>query len=766
MSSFPALSASIDKSTSPNKSTKQKSGRMHALFLMLFSLLFFLPVSAQSQGSLRGIVTDSLSGEIIPYANVTIKSTKLGASTNSSGYYFIPSVPAGKRTVLFSYIGYIKKEVEIEIKSGVINELNLKLSRSSVNINEVTIVGERNARENETDLGLEKISVKDIELQPVGAEADIFRVIQNNPGVNTTGDATAKYYVRGGGSDQNLVLLNGATVYNPFHALGIFSVIDPEIISSLEFYKGGFTPAMGDRLSSILNIITRDGNKNFYQGTIQAGLLSGKVAAEGPIPDGSFLLTGRKSYWSGILKKYLNNKETPFDFYDLSLKVNYSPAYIDPNSKFSANLFLSSDQVINSDPLLEDYHIRNNIGGLKWSKIWDGSPLVSDVIFSFSHYMAKVEPNFSGSKPRENNVTDFTINADFAYIYDSKDQLLFGLQNKNISTSLKQVNQLEREIDFKTTKNALAGYFNYRFFRWDDVGLDLGMRFNFISMSEKRPFLFEPRISLTYLLNRLMIFKFAFGRYSQEMVSLANEDELISVFEPWVIIPDNITAAEATHFIAGFTSYFTDKFLLEVEAYYKVMSNLMEVNEKKFTSIQFDFKNIEGVSYGIESSLKFDGSIFYARASYALGWAEKKAKDLTYPPRYDVRHSLSILAGINPGDNWQFTANWVLSSGMPFTPISGFFNKLILDGTTPIDIFNNYEPQFIYDTKNSGRLPWYHRLDVSITKKFSTSFADFTIGASVINAYNRANIYYFDKKTGKRIDQLPILPAIFVKAEF
>ncbi len=727
---------------------------------------FYTSVEAQSTGNLRGIVSDSLTGEIIPYANIVIETTKFGASSNSSGYYFIPSIPSGKRIVKFSCIGYQTSKVEINIKPGVINDLNIKLTRIAVDIDEVTIVGERNARENETDLGLEKISVKDIELQPVGAEMDIFRVIQNNPGVNTTGDATSKYYVRGGGSDQNLVLLNGATVYNPFHALGIFSVIDPEIISSLEFYKGGFTPSSGDRLSSILNIITRDGNKNFYQGTLQAGLLSGKVAVEGPIPGGSFLMTGRKSYYSGILRKYLNEKDTPFDFYDLSLKVNFSSPSIDENSKFSAHTFLSSDQVLNHDPLLEDYDIRNNIGGFKWSKIWNGSPLVSDVIFSYSHYMAKVAPNFSGSKPRENNVKDFTVNADFAYIYDSKDQLLFGVQNKYITTALKQQNQLEREIDYTVNKSALAAYLNYKFFRWDDLGLDLGMRFNLLSMADKRPFLFEPRISITYLLNRLMIFKFAFGRYSQELVSLANEDELISVFEPWIIIPNNITAAEATHFIAGFTSYFTDKVVLEIEAYYKVMSNLMEVNEKKFTSVQFDFKNIDGVSYGVETSIKFDGSLFYGRATYALGWAEKKAKDLTYAPRYDVRHSLSLLAGFSPGGNWQFTANWMLNSGMPFTPISGFFDKLLLDGTTPIDIFNGYEPQFIYDVKNSGRLPSYHRLDLSVTKKFKTGFADFTIGASVLNLYNRANIYYFDKKTGKRVNQLPILPALFVKAEF
>lgn len=736
------------------------------LFCSLFFLIFFsFETSGQSYGNLRGVITDSINGEVIPYANVMIKGTTIGAASNAIGYYFISSAPSGSQTVVISYLGYRKTEIPYEIKAGVINELNVKMVPVSVNIDEVTIVGERNARQNETDLGLEKITTKEIELQPIGAESDIFRVIQNNPGVSSTGDATAKYYVRGGASDQNLVLLNGATVYNPFHALGIFSVIDPEIISSMEFYKGGFAPSVGDRLSSILNIITRDGNKNFYQATAQAGLLSGKLAVEGPIPGGSVLLTGRKSYYSEILKKYLNEKKTPFDFYDVSFKVNFSDPSIDKNSKFIAHAFLSHDEVINSDPLLEDYKISNNILGAKWTKIW-GSPLVSDIAVSYSYFNADVEPNLSGSKPRNNTVRDFTINADFAYIYDSKDQLGFGLQSKTVSTSLAQKNRLDRSIDYSVSRSALAGYFNYKFFRWDNVGLDLGVRFNFLSLAEKRPFLFEPRISLTYLLNPLMIFKFAFGRYSQELVTLTNEDEIISVFEPWIILPDNVSAAEATHLIAGFTSYFSEKFVMEIEAYYKGMSNLMDVNERKYSSVQFDFKNVSGSAYGAEVSFRFDGESVFGRVSYALGKTDRISGNITFQPRYDIRHSVNILAGYNPGANWQFTANWTFNSGMPFTPINGFFDKLILNGSTPISVYNGYEPSFLYDVKNSGRLPVYHRLDLSLTKKLVFDFAVFTLGASVINAYNRENIYYFDKDTGKRVNQLPFLPAFFVKAEF
>ena len=187
---------------------------------------------------------------------------------------------------------------------------------------------------------------------------DIFKVIQTSAGVSSTSDVTAKYYVRGGSGDQNEVLLNGVTIYNPFHALGIFSVIDPEMISGLEFYKGGFEPKFGNRISSILDIATKDGNRNKFGGTAQLSMVSGKLAIEGPIPHGSFMATARKSYHTDVMNYYFEDNEAPFDFYDFSLKINYANPDFDKGSNFVVHGFHSSDLVDNNDPLKENYSIK------------------------------------------------------------------------------------------------------------------------------------------------------------------------------------------------------------------------------------------------------------------------------------------------------------------------------------------------------------------------------------------------------------------------
>jgi len=350
--------------------------------VLLISILFIVSQTIFAQekyGGLRGFVTDSTNGEPSAFANLIIKGTNSGTSSNTRGYYYIPAIGEGEKILRVYYLGYKTAEVKFISKKGSITQVDIKLIPSNIQMQEVSVIADK-PRENEPDLGLQKISIKEINMHPAGFEADIFRVIQNSAGVNSTGDVTSKYYVRGGNSDQNAVLLNGGTIYNPFHALGIFSVIDPEIINTMEFFKGGFSPKYGSRLSSILNIVTRDGNKNAYHASAQSSLISGKLALEGPIPNGSFLLTGRKSYYPKMLKKYLNDKEVPFNFYDFSFKANYNSSILDNNSKFVVHGFFSGDKVNNNDPFLEDYKLNNSIIGFNWHKVW-GSPLFSVITF-------------------------------------------------------------------------------------------------------------------------------------------------------------------------------------------------------------------------------------------------------------------------------------------------------------------------------------------------------------------------------------------------
>ena len=207
-------------------------------------------------------------------------------------------------SVKVSYIGFITKVLNVRIKTNEISQVQILLSPARIQLQTIEKVTEKYKRPNETDIGLQRMDIRTIKSLPSGVETDIFRSLQFIPGVQSTGDVTARYYVRGSKSDQNLILYNGVTIYNPFHALGLFSVIDPEIISSMEFYKGGFPAEYGGKLSSVLNLVTKNGNKNNFAGSASLSFLTAKASIEGPLPIGSFILTGRKSLFTSVLKKF------------------------------------------------------------------------------------------------------------------------------------------------------------------------------------------------------------------------------------------------------------------------------------------------------------------------------------------------------------------------------------------------------------------------------------------------------------------------------
>ena len=748
-----------------------KSGRKSflatavACFCIFFSVISSPEsIGAPDLGRVRGTVTDSTNGQPIPYANVTLKGTSLGASSNSAGFYHISAVPPGTYTLLISQVGYRTKEVPVVVRENQILQVDIQLTSTIIEKEEMIVVGERPVRKNEANLGSQKISTKELGLVPPGVEADIFRALQSNPGVSTTSDVSARYYVRGGGSDQNLVLLNGATVYSPFHTLGIFSVVDPEMVSLLEFFKGGFPPAYGGRLSSILNVVTRDGNRNQFQETFSATLLAGKAAFEGPIPGGSFLVTGRKSWYASVMKHYLRNQDSPFDFYDLSWKVSYASPSIDDDSRFTFHGFLSGDQVINDDPRLENYLIRNRIVGFNWHKIWS-SPLYSVVSVSYSGFDAELFPNLSQAKPRKNNVRDISADWDFTYLYDSRDEFVFGWQNKFLATSLNLQNLYGNQIAFDQSGVDLSAYADYRFYRWDNIGFTIGIRFKFLAVSEYRPLLYELRGSVTYRLIPAVSFKGSFGWYSQEMTTLTDENELISVFEPWIITPGYVESARAAHFSIGMTTYWAKELTTELEGYYKPIANLVDVNEKKFTAKDRDFVNVDGESYGFEQLTTYQPGSMYVKLGYSLSWAFKIKDGVRSYPKYDIRHSLNALVGYELGSGWQTSATWAFHTGMPFTPISGFYDRIPIDPW--VQPYDGAKPQpvTLWGERNSARLPAYHRLDLSLTRKFQIESAFVTCGFSVINLYDRKNIFYFNRDSGQEVYMLRILPTFSLKVE-
>ncbi len=718
----------------------------------------------QGFGTLRGIVRDSATSEVLPYADVYIDKINAGASSDSRGFFIIPSIPANKKyTVNAAFIGYKTKKVEVFIRKNKITEITIYLTKSTIELGDVTVLGKR---VKEIGLTAKKILIREIENMSFGVETDVMRAIQLQPGVQSAGDVSARYYVRGGASNENLVLLNGVPIYNPFHALGILSAIDPDMINSVEFYKGGFDAKYGGRLSSVMDIITKDGNKNNFGAIAALSELTAKGALEGPIPDGSFIITGRKSYSNEILKKFTNGQSVPIDFYDVSFKVNYSNSEVLPISKFSLFGFKSNDIIDYKDKLHANYNWSNTNMGFNWFNAAKDDPSFVDFTFYYSGFSGNEIPNSSNNRQIENKLDDYTVKYDYYHVFDNNNEFYGGIKLYYIKTRLLLNNATGILKDIGSEGESFRGYLGYKLFSISKLKADIGSRLNFMNLMDVNSYFFEPRINLTYSLLPTLNLKAAWGIYQQELITISDEDEILPLFEPWIIIPKYLKVPNSVHYIYGFDYYFTESLKLNVEGYYKTMHNLVVLNDQVIYPTDQQLINASGESHGGEASVNYNAGWINAQFSYSYSWTTRKVRDIEYHPRYDSRNAVKIFINCELGNNWRAGISWNYNSGMPYTQIYGYNDKYNpLGVSNPSSILSNYIYFPILAARNAAHLPDYHRLDMNLSKEFYIGFVKINMGLNVINVYDRNNFFYFDIKTGQRVNMLPFLPSIEVKVE-
>ena len=734
--------------------------------VLLIILSFSQFSNAQQFGKLRGVVTDSSNGEVLVYCNVFINEINTGASTDQRGMFIINGVPANQEfEAIVSYVGYKTKSIKFAVNSNQIKDTTIALQPISLELNPIEKIGERVVEKNVTDLGLEKISIKQLETLPKGVETDVMRSLQYLPGVRSTGDISSRYYVRGGSGDQNLVLLNGVTLYAPFHSLGLFSSIDPEMINSIEFFKGGFSSEYSGRLSSILNVLTKDGNKKRLGGSASISFLTAKGLLEGPIPNGSFIVTTRFSYSDEITKKFLNNETVPIDFYDVSAKLNYSSPKIFNNAKFSLFTFLSSDNIQYSDPAREEYGWKNFLLDFEWIQIYN-APFFSRLGISASNFEGKIVPNGSNLKPLNNEVKDVSITFDLNAVLDSKDEIDLGLMIKILDTQLLTESKTGIESQLSKFAGNISIYAKYKLLRYEMFGLDVGSRLNVTGLNANSAGTFEPRISFTFRPIEKIALKGSAGIYLQEVTAVSDEDEIISIFDPWIIIPDYLNPAKGISYSAGIEYELSRESSLQIEGYYRNSSDIPVINQEKIFEYEPDLISGTLESYGWEFGFYIHNDIYSVSTSYSLSWVYKTVNNYVYYPKYDSRHSGNILFEYNIGSSWNVSAVWTISSGLPFTQMISYYDKYNIEN--PFEVVsnnNNYMPYLVLADKNLGRLPAYHRLDLGLTKKIIIGPSVFSIGLNVINAYNRENIFYYERDTGRRVNMLPFLFTATVKVE-
>lgn len=738
--------------------------QIRALTVALLASFFVVPTSAQN-ADIRGVVTDSLTGEKIPYASIVVVNTPRGASSNLAGFFLIGGLPPGAYDIAASSVGFVRQVRRIVIRPGEVHNLNFQLLSEAVEVGEV-VVTERTKRElKEIQTSVQVMDQRELKMVPVTVQDDVFRSIAVLPGIVSTSDVSAQFYVRGGASDQNLILLDGMRIYNPYHALGIFSIFDSDVIQTTEVYTGAFPPGFGGRLSSVVNLVTRDGRKSSLAVRTNVNFLSTKLQAEGPLGQNlRFFINGRRSLSTGTFDRFIQ-KDAPLSFYDLFAKTTYESA--GGQVRYSAVTFLSGDAIRFSEPGAPEYRWKNSAIGMTGSGLLDDRLFVRALASGSSFIgMRETQPG-SFETPARSSVSDFTVWTNATLYTDTRTLYFFGFEFNFPTLEYSLVNNTGTQVRLSQTIPDISTWIRTQF-SMDrlqvDGGLHVDLGILFRSSSGKW---FQPRLSASYALFHDWRAKGSFGRFSQHLVTVNNEDDLITLFDGWIAVPDHLEAEHSDHFVLGVGGSIAARLGMDIQAYHKIFGSLVTYNANKLVSTDPDYISGSGRASGAEASLRYEHPNVDVLVAYGLSTTEVSQPGLTYQPRYDRRHSLKLLGVYRVLAGLDVSVRWDYGSGLPFTPSVASYNRpTFADYLRDPRTVELGKPYLALGPKNSFRLPDFHRMDIATTYRMGLGPIHIALGVSVTNVYDRKNVFYYDRRNGRRVNSLSFFPSVMLTVEY
>ena len=739
------------------------------IFLFL-GLSLSLNVFSQ-KGTIRGFVSDKETGEPIMFCNVSIEGTSYGSQTDLNGMYTLSKIQGGEHTLVVTYVGYKKLTKKVNLKTGQLLTVKLELETSTINIDEVEISAERQEMKTDVKVGSIKITNEDLNLVPtIGGEADLAQYMQIVPGVIFTGDQGGQLYIRGGSPVQNKVLLDGMTIYSPFHSIGLFSVFDADIIKTTDVYTGGFSAEYGGRVSSIMDIKTKEGNRKRVQGKMSSNTFGSKLLLEGPFSkngNSSFLFSGKTSYLDKT-SNLIYNFPMPYSYTDLYGKLTFRA-----NNGSKANFFgFNFQDQVNYQGVSDLQWTSNGIGS-DFLLIPGNSPVLIEGNFAYSEYYISLQ---EGDSPlRESSISGGNMGFDLTS-FQTNGKTKYGFDVYSFSTKYKTYNSANSKIELNENTSEFSAYVNYQY-NTDKIILEPGFRIQKYTLG----FSPEPRLGIKYLATDVLRLKLATGLYSQNIMSTVSDRDVVNLFYGFLSSPANLPLDEngeeykgqiqlARHFILGGEYDINLKMDLQIEGYIKDFTQLTNINRSMTSNYDNEYVVERGLAKGVDFLLKYKGKRLYIWTVYSLGMVKRTERENEYFPHFDRRHNVNLVSSYKFGNknSWKADARWNLGSGFPFTQTEGFYENLTFsDGINSTYTSTNGDLGVVYGDLNEGRLPYYHRLDISLSKtiEFSkTTILEMTV--SVTNAYNRENIFYFDRIEHKRVNQLPLLPSGGVSLRF
>lgn len=733
-----------------------KIQKMISKKIIYFSLVFILsiPIFSQDKFTVSGTISNKNSNETLIGVNVSVSGIKTGVTTNEYGFYSL-TLPKGDYEIIISYVGFGTQTEKISLNQNI--KKNVSLTESGQELQEVVITTEKSiANIRKPEMSVNKLSISTIKKMPVVlGEVDIIKSILLLPGVTNAGEGQSGFNVRGGGADQNLILLDEAMIFNSSHVFGFFSVFNPDAIKDLKLYKGGIPSKFGGRASSVLDIYQKEGNSNDFHMNGGIGLISSRLLAEGPIvkDKGSFLIGGRASYAHLFLK--LTDNENSAYFYDLNTKLNYK---LNENN----NLFLSG--YFGRDMFHLNETIDNTYGNatlnLRWNHLFSDK-LFSNLSFIYSDYYYGLTLDFIGFN-WDSGIKNFNIKYDFKHYLSKNIKLNYGLNSiyYDFNPGTIEPNSDNSSINFKQLDEKYAFenafYFEVEQRLTDKLAINYGLRYSLFNRlgnstinfyANNQPVFYdadlkiyekakpigttyfdknatiasynnlEPRFSAAYELNENQSVKASYNRMTQYLQLVSNTASPTPL-DVWTPSDNYIKPQIADQVAVGYFNNFKENsYTLEVESFYKTIKNRIDyidgadliANE----AIEQVVLNGEMLSYGLEILLRKNTGKFNGWIAYTISKSQQRTPGRTadeiginngewYRSAYDKLHNLAVTANYNLNQKWNFGANFILQSGQPVTYPNG---QYVYQGITLPS----------YGERNGANLPLYNHLDVSAT---------------------------------------------------
>lgn len=795
--------------------------RFLSLTIFLFVANTSFTQSISQTYTLSGYVTDAKSGESIFGAKVFIPSIKKGALTNNYGFYSL-TVPSGKYVVEFRLSGVQTKKKEITLNSDV--RYDMELGESIQDIDEIKVVANADQNTNSTQLGSHELDIDEIKTLPAFmGEVDIIKTIQLLPGVSSAAEGGQGFYVRGGGPDQNLVLLDEAVVYNAAHLFGFFSVFNADAVKNVNLIKGGMPANFGGRMSSVLEVSMNEGNNKKFLVKGGIGAISSRITVEGPLKKnkGSFVLSGRRTYIDLIMKAAISDTSpfagSSYFFYDMNLKMNYK---LGDKDRLYLSGYYGKDE-FNFGNIEDGFSVDmpwgNGIAALRWNHLFS-SRLFMNVTGTYTNYLFK----FGSAQDQfrfelNSGISDWGGKVDFSYYPSTRHTLKWGLDYTFHTFTPISVSAESNDVEFDTglaqklISHESAAYVLDEFDLNEKIKINAGIRYS--TFQHVGPFTryfkgdgistqdstrtyekgdliqfyhgLEPRISGRIKLNKNSSIKAGYA-YNYQYVHLTSLSAVSLPTDVWYPTTSKAKPQQGWQTSLGYFKNFNQNmFETSIELYYKGLKNLIEYKEGALPNdnVNDNTDNLlvfgTGWSYGTEFFIKKKKGKFTGWIGYTWSKTERKFPDLNngvpFPAKYDRRHDLSVILSYKLNERWVFSSAFIYATGNTLTLPSSWYVQ-------DQDLLFNYGP------RNSTRMAPYHRLDLSATwyskaykeqknletgetikvkKKVRSNWA-----FSIYNVYNRANPYFLyvdndgDFFSGnfdisiKQVTLFPIIPSV------